>query len=221
MTAHRRVRLTPDRRREQLLELGVRMLATRTLDELSVEALAEEAGISRGLLFHYFATKQEFHREVVRRAADDLIRVTEPDPDLEPYEQLSQSISAYVDYVADHFQPYMSLVRGAASGHEQLRQIADDTRTTLAQRIISNLGTLGLSQTPATQLAARGWTAYAEELVVSWTAAPPITRAELIRMLSASLVAVISTATDPVATADAAIATDMRASAPELHGKRP
>ena len=194
MTATRRVRLNPDERREQLLELGVQMLATRTLDELSVEVLAEEAGISRGLLFHYFKSKQEFHRAVVRRAADELIRVTEPDPSLPVPEQIAASMGAYVDYVADHHQSYVSLVRGAASGDDQLRRIADDTRTTLTLRITDNLATMGLRDSPAAQLAARGWTAFAEELVVCWAAEPKIGRDDLIRLLSDSLVALIGTA---------------------------
>lgn len=197
MTATRRVRLNPDERREQLLELGVQMLATRTLDELSVEALAEEAGISRGLLFHYFKSKQEFHRAVVRRAADELIRVTEPDPALPIDEQTASSMGAYVDYVADHYESYVSLVRGAASGDEQVRQIADDTRSALTQRITENLGSMGLQQTPAAELAARGWTAFAEELVVCWVAAPSVSREELIRLLSDSLIAVVGTAQPP------------------------
>ena len=36
-----RVRMSPARRREQLLDLGVTLLATRSLDELSIEILAE------------------------------------------------------------------------------------------------------------------------------------------------------------------------------------
>ncbi|UQX88511.1 TetR/AcrR family transcriptional regulator [Jatrophihabitans telluris] len=194
MNAQRRVRLSPDQRREQLLELGVELLATRTLDELSVELLAEEAGISRGLLFHYFKNKQEFHREVVRRAAEDLLRVTDPDPNLPAEQQLASSMAAYVDYVSEKYQSYVSLVRGAASGDDQLREIADATRSALTDRITSNLANLGLHHTPAALLAARGWTAYAEELVVSWAAAPPIPRDELIRMLTESLAAVIATA---------------------------
>ena len=75
----KRTRLRPDARRAQLIALGVDMLATRTLDELSVEDIATEAGISRGLLFHYFASKQEFHLEVARAAAQELIARTEPD----------------------------------------------------------------------------------------------------------------------------------------------
>ncbi|HEY3013924.1 MAG TPA: helix-turn-helix domain-containing protein, partial [Nocardioides sp.] len=78
MTTSPRVRMTPDLRREQLLELGVRLFAHRSLDELSIETLAEEAGISRGLLYHYFGNKRDFHRAVVRKAADDLIAITAP-----------------------------------------------------------------------------------------------------------------------------------------------
>src|SRR4051794_281388 len=94
-----RVRMTPDSRREQLLELGVRLLSTRSLDELSIETLAEEAGISRGLLYHYFGNKQDFHRAVCRRAADDLIKVTAPVQEGEPLERLAKSLDAYVGYV--------------------------------------------------------------------------------------------------------------------------
>ena len=70
-TTSHRTRLSPERRREQLLDLGVRLLATRSLDELSIDLLAEEAGISRGLLYHCFGNKHDFHEAVVRRAADD------------------------------------------------------------------------------------------------------------------------------------------------------
>ena len=73
-----RVRMSPDSRREQLIELGVRLFATHSLEDLSIETLAEEAGISRGLLYHYFGGKQEFHTAVVRRAADNLFAVTAP-----------------------------------------------------------------------------------------------------------------------------------------------
>ena len=78
MTAPTRARLSPEERRSQLLDLGVRLLATRSLDELSIDLLAEQAGISRGLLYHYFGNKHAFHEAVVRRAADDLVAQTAP-----------------------------------------------------------------------------------------------------------------------------------------------
>ena len=75
--AAKRVRLAPEARRAQLIALGVELLATRRLEELSVELTAKTAGISRGLLFHYFASKQEFHLEVARAAAAEMLRRTE------------------------------------------------------------------------------------------------------------------------------------------------
>jgi len=132
VATEKRVRLNPEARRAQLIELGVEMLATRTLDELSVEDIAQQAGISRGLLFHYFSSKQEFHLEVARAAAQELIRRTDPDESKPPLEALHGSLHAFIDYVEENPDNYKSLVRGAASGDDEMRAIFDATRATLA-----------------------------------------------------------------------------------------
>jgi AcrR family transcriptional regulator len=191
MTVTRRTRLSPQARREQLLELGVQMLTDRTLDELSVEAIAEQAGISRGLLFHYFRNKQEFHRAVVQRAADDLIQTTAPDLSLAPIPRLSQSLEHYVDYVRANHHAYLSLVRGAASGDQALREIFDSTRAVLTARITDNVGVYGLTDGPAVRLMARGWSAMVEEAVLAWVLDPQPEKDELLRMLAAALPAVL------------------------------
>jgi AcrR family transcriptional regulator len=200
MTTSRRTRLSPQARREQLLELGVRMLSHRTLDELSVEEIAEQAGISRGLLFHYFRNKQEFHRAVVQRAADDLIETTAPDFGLPPLPRLSRSLEHYIDYVEANQHAYISLVRGAASGDQSLREIFDATRAVLTGRITDNVGMFGLSDGPAIRLMARGWSAMVEEAVLAWVQGPQspqeirLSKDELLRMLTAALPAVLLTA---------------------------
>ena len=166
MTAGKRTRLDPARRRAQLIELGVQMLATRTLDELSVEEIATQAGISRGLLFHYFSSKQEFHVEVARAAARALIDRTEPDATLPPLDALRGALAAFIDYVEENPDNYKSLVRGVATGDAQLRAIFDATRSTLAGRIVGVLGELGLPLGPRAELAVHGWVAFVEECVV-------------------------------------------------------
>lgn len=192
-TTSKRVRLSPDARREQLLDLGVRMLATRTLEELSVDALAEEAGISRGLLFHYFKNKQDFHRAVVQRAADDLLARTKSDPSHEPSARLRLSLTRYIDYVLANPPAYISLVRGAAGGDEAMLEIFDRTRAALTARITDNLGAYGVEDTPTVRLLARGWSAMVEEAVLSWVADPQLSKEELLRVLTATLPAVLAT----------------------------
>src|SRR6478672_9505338 len=189
-----RTRLHPETRREQLLELGVRLLSTRSIDEL-----AEEAGISRGLLYHYFGNKQDFRRAVVRHAADDLIRVTAPVQEGAPLERLARSLDAYVGYVEANYAGYVSLVRGAASGNEDLQRIYEEARAALTDRIFDEAGAEGvldvfhLQDTPAVRLMVRGWSAMAEDVVISWVRDPGgVARADMLTMLAAALPGVLS-----------------------------
>lgn len=197
-SAAARVRMSPDSRREQLLELGVRLLSTRPLEDLSIEVLAEEAGISRGLLYHYFGGKQEFHTAVVRRAADDLYRVTAPSGDGSPLDQLSGSLARYVDYVSDNYEGYVSLIRSAAGGHEGLREIYESARDALTDRIFDQPVTaearaFGLADTPAVRLLVSGWSSFVEQVVVGWVRDPAgLTRDELLRTLAESLPAILA-----------------------------
>ncbi|GEP37704.1 TetR family transcriptional regulator [Nocardioides psychrotolerans] len=193
MTATTRVRLSPEERRSQLLDLGVRLLATRSLDELSIDVLAEEAGISRGLLYHYFGNKHVFHEAVVRRAADDLIAQTAPPASGEPLERLLTSVTAYVDYVVTNYEGYLSLVKGAAGGNDTLREIYDEARSALTDRVFREdaQGTI-ITDTPAARLVVRGWAAMTEELVITWRADPSgVSREELLEIIAASLPALV------------------------------
>jgi len=192
----KRVRLAPEARRAQLIELGVEMLATRRLDELSVELIARTAGISRGLLFHYFASKQEFHVEVARAAAAEMLRRTEPDPALSPVEALRAALTSFIEYVEENPDNYKSLVRGAASGDAEMRAIFDATRSTMAQRIIDVVGGLGLQPGERTALAIHGWVAYVEECVVHWIDNRTVSREQLLDMLAKALPALALSATD-------------------------
>ena len=192
-TSSTRTRLSPAQRREQLLDLGVRLLADRSLDELSIDLLAEEAGISRGLLYHYFGNKVAFHEAVVRHAADDLIAQTAPPPGGEPLERLLVSVAAYVDYVSANFEGYVSLVKGAAGGNETLRGIYEEVREVLSERIFLEdaQGDL-IADTPHNRLIVRGWAAMCEELVVSWCADPgDITRDDLLAIITGALPALV------------------------------
>jgi AcrR family transcriptional regulator len=196
VATEKRVRLNPEARRAQLIELGVEMLATRTLDELSVEDIAQQAGISRGLLFHYFASKQEFHLEVARAAAKELIRRTRPDESQPPIEALHGSLREFIDYVEENPDNYKSLVRGAASGDADMRAIFDETRATLAQRVIGVVAAMGLQMGPRAELAVHGWVAFVEECVIRWIDTRTFDRDALQDLLAKSLPAVMLASTD-------------------------
>jgi AcrR family transcriptional regulator len=191
-----RTRLSPDRRREQLLDLGVGLLAGRRLEDLSIDVLADEAGISRGLLYHYFAGKREFHLAVLRRMADQVVAITAPPAEGDPLSQMVTSLAAYVDFVTDNRIAYVSFVRAAAAGDQEFRQIYDEARAALTDRIFDHAGRdvlegLGFVDGPALRLLVRGWSAMVEDTVLSWLDDDRgIEREALLRMLAEALVGV-------------------------------
>ncbi|TNM46082.1 TetR/AcrR family transcriptional regulator [Nocardioides albidus] len=195
MTANTRTRLSPDERRTQLLDLGFRLLATRSLDELSIDLLAEEAGVSRGLMYHYFGGKQGFFEAVVQHAADDLYARTAPPAEGEPLERLLASITGYVDYVVANQAGYRSLVKGATAGNDSLRAIYDTTFAALAERFFTaDPGGDVFPDTPAVRLVIHAWQAMVEDLVLTWCDSPAgLSREDLLSVITASLPAIIDT----------------------------
>lgn len=190
MEVVKRTRMSPEERRAQLLDLGARMLAERPLEQISVEEIADQAGVSRGLLFHYFASKHDFHLAIVRHAGDDMLANTEPDASLEPMEMLHASVADYVDYVTENRTTYVSLLRGSASGDEEMREAFERTRAVMADRISTHLPRLGIEPNPRITLAVRGWIAFVEETTISWLRDPQISRDDLIDLHVAALPAV-------------------------------
>ncbi len=192
-TSPTRTRLSPDARRAQLLELGSRLFATRSVDEISIDVLAEEAGISRGLMYHYFGSKQDFRLAVIRHAVEDLVEKTAPPAEGEPLERMLSSLGVYVDYVLDNMTLYRSLVRAAAGGTPEIRALHEEARFALTDRIFREdpEGQI-LRDTPQARLVVRGWSAMAEEMVLTWADDPSMmSRDELLSVLTLSLPALV------------------------------
>ena len=166
------------------------MLGERTLDQISVEDIADKAGVSRGLLFHYLATKHEFHLEIVRHNSRQMLERTEPPTDLDAISTLREAMTSYVDYVESQRSTYVSLLRGTASGDPDMRAVFEETRSIMAQRTLEQLPRLGIERTAEIDLAVRGWIAFVEEVTITWLNAPNLTKQELIDLTVRALPAV-------------------------------
>ncbi|MES2171459.1 MAG: TetR/AcrR family transcriptional regulator [Actinomycetota bacterium] len=166
MDQDRRTRLAPDERRRQLVALGVASLVDSPLESLTIEQLAKRAGVSRGLLFYYFGSKQGLHREVVLAARDGMLNATRPVPDLAPLDRLHSTLTRTVQFVRDHRGTFYSLVRGAASGDPEVREVVEQARVEQAERVIAVFLELGMPDTELLRIALRSWVAFAEEALV-------------------------------------------------------
>ena len=60
-------RLDPAERRDQILDTANTLFAERGYEEVSIEDIAKEAGITRGLIHHYFGGRKEVYIALLER----------------------------------------------------------------------------------------------------------------------------------------------------------
>lgn len=184
----RRTRMSPEARREQLIELGLAMLRESPIEDVSIDAIADAAGVSRALLFHYFESKQDFHVALAQAQARQMLACTEPDSAVDnPLEMLEKSMRAYIDYVSENRNAYMAVLRGAASYDPAMRAVFDTTRAAMAERIYAYAPALGVEVTPIVRLTVHGWIAFVEEATINWFATQDVTKGELIALVTTAL----------------------------------
>jgi len=81
-TQRPRTRLDPEIRREQIVEAAERVLKGRDPGDVTFEEIAEEAGVSRALVYNYFGDKGGLIAAVylrsLRRLDEELSRAVDP-----------------------------------------------------------------------------------------------------------------------------------------------
>ena len=157
-------RLDTDERRTQLLALGLELFDRHSYESLSIEAIASEAGISKGLLYHYFPGKRAFYVAVVESAANVLLTAaseqTDNMPDATPHERLLAGAGAYLDFAESHAFSFRFVLRAK---DEEVQPILQNVRRHFIDRLIEEGGN---------PIGAVGLIAFAEAITLEWLDAP-------------------------------------------------
>jgi AcrR family transcriptional regulator len=166
-----RRRLSPDDRRNELLALGAVVFGQRPYDEVRIDEIAERAGVSRALMYHYFPDKRAFFAEVVRAEGERLFEATNtpPQPDLTLFEQLRAGVLAYVHYDEQHPHGAWTAYIGMGRSDPLLRGIEDIDNDRQANRIMARIteaagGPLDSKLERDVRVIIYGWLAYTFEL---------------------------------------------------------
>jgi len=169
-------RLDVDERRQQLLERGAELFTSHPYEELSMNKIATEVGISKGLLYHYFPSKQAYFEATLGAWAEQLRERTEPDPDLPPVEQLQGSLDAFLELIEENAGAYRNLMQNA-TGVAEVRDLIEAVRRATAERILAGL--YPGDAPPKARTAVSGWLWFMDGACLNWIEHRDIEREEL------------------------------------------
>jgi AcrR family transcriptional regulator len=153
-------------RRELLLELGLRLFGSKPYDEISIEEIAQLAGMSKGLLYHYFPSKRDFYVACLRQASRQLSQEIKPDRSLPPAEQVRTSLTAYLDHVKANPAKSEALLRGGIGADPEVIEVVERTRQVIWEFMMA-----GMAATEEERLlrsAVRGWQRFVEVIALDW-----------------------------------------------------
>jgi AcrR family transcriptional regulator len=184
-----RSRLEVDERRAQLVRLGIDLFAARAYDEVSIDELARAAGVSKGLLYHYFPTKRDFYIATVNEASRQLLELTATSATMLPLDRLRGGLDAYLDYVDAHAPAYAALMRGGIGSDPEVARIIDETRATMCDRLLVELP--DVAPTPLVRTAVRGWLGFCEATSLDWIDRRSVSRAQIRDLMLEVLLATI------------------------------
>jgi AcrR family transcriptional regulator len=187
-----------DERRRRLLEVGAHAFTERSYDEVSMSDLARAAGISKGLLYHYFPSKRDLFVATLAAAAGEVAAVTAPDPSLPPAEQLAGSVSAYLAWIEDNASGYRRLLESA--GSQDVRDLIEEVRERTVDQIAT--GVSGGEPRPALRVAVRAWLWGMDGAILDWLDRGDVTRDQVRDLLVATFAGALAAATqvDPEVT---------------------
>ncbi|NOR01949.1 TetR/AcrR family transcriptional regulator [Mycolicibacterium fortuitum] len=141
MGAESRRRLSPADRRNELLALGADVFGQRPYDEVRIDEIAERAGVSRALMYHYFPDKRAFFAAVVRAEGERLFEATStpPEPGQSLFLQLRAGVLAYLRYDEEHPHGAWAAYMGLGRTDPVLRGVDDIDNDRQADRIMSRI----------------------------------------------------------------------------------
>jgi AcrR family transcriptional regulator len=184
-------RLQTDERRRQLLEAGAHVFTERSYDDASMAEVARAAGISKGLLYHYFPSKRDLFVATLEAAAAELSEITQPDPALPVPDQLVGALDAYLRWIEEHADSYVKLLE-SATGSDDVRSYMAQMRANTVERM---LGVLVRSGDPAAvRTALHGFLWFIDGACLDWLANRDLTRDQLRDMLATAFAGAIGAA---------------------------
>ncbi|MFH8570432.1 TetR/AcrR family transcriptional regulator [Streptomyces sp. NPDC017993] len=169
-------------RRAELIATGRKLFADTSYDALSMDDIARQAGVAKGLIYYYFSNKRGYYLAIIEDAVAELVERAGGTHDLPPVERVQRTVDGYLRYAEHHQAAYRAIVSGGVGFDAEVLAIRDTVRAELLATIAR--GAWGREDIPPlARTALVGWLAGVEGATLDWITERKVPRETVVALL--------------------------------------
>lgn len=104
---------TLDERRQEILDAAIRVFATKGYDKTSISDIAKESGISQGLCYRYFTSKEMIYDEAIDMYADYIAQ-----QNLQRFLVKGKTLKEHIEMLCEDMMQYKEVEKGQPQLYE-------------------------------------------------------------------------------------------------------
>ncbi|MDN0196294.1 TetR/AcrR family transcriptional regulator [Streptomyces sp. S.PNR 29] len=180
-------------RRAELIAIGRRLFADTSYDALSMDDIARQAHVAKGLIYYYFQSKRGYYLAIIQDSVADLVSFAASGLELPAVDRVHRTIDGYLRYAEHNQAAYRTIVSGGVGFDTEVHAIRDSVREAIIATIADGAYGRGDIAPPA-RMGLLAWVCGVEGATLDWIDRPELPRDTmrelLVRMLGGALRAI-------------------------------
>lgn len=173
-------------RRAELIAIGRRLFADTSYDALSMDDIARQAHVAKGLIYYYFQSKRGYYLAIVQDSVTDLVTFAAGGLQLAPLDRVHRTIDGYLRYAENNHAAYRTIVSGGVGFDTEVQAIRDGVREAMVATLAE--GAYGQREiAPLARMGLLAWVCGVEGATLDWIDRPDLTRDTMRELLVKTL----------------------------------
>lgn len=181
-------RLTPQERKTEILTIAAQHFERQGYAQASINAIAQDAGVTRALVYHYFPGKDQLLLGVLALYSEQVLELTNITQHASPDLMLQEALKNYLSYFKDSSGILRDFLAPNRSSPAIMQDFIEQNHAVQIQRIHH---ILNLAPSPLSNLAIASWLDFVVSTSRHWERSPELDQQDLIDMCSRTLYAAL------------------------------
>ncbi|MGW2032114.1 MULTISPECIES: TetR/AcrR family transcriptional regulator [Streptomyces] len=173
-------------RRAELIAIGRKLFADTSYDALSMDDIARQAQVAKGLIYYYFRSKRGYYLAIIQDSVADLVTSAAGGLHLPAVDRVHRTIDGYLRYAEHHQAAYRTIVSGGVGFDTEVQAIRDGVREAIVTTIAE--GAYGRADiSPVARMGLLSWVCGVEGATLDWIGHPRLPRETMCALLVKTL----------------------------------